>query len=204
MTNKLRLSLVCAIFLAFASVDALAQAKRVVILKADGLPFDLLDSYVERRDPYTGKSVLPWIKSVFYERGTRIGNFYSRGLSLSAPSWALLDTGQPSVIKGNLEFDRLTLHTYDYLDVYSHIIRNSAGLRTGTPGVRVLDEQRLPLLSDAYAVPERHSGVQLFVRGLPTNLGGIKRLFTLQNPKECTWPSRRSTDWSATLPMQRS
>jgi Type I phosphodiesterase / nucleotide pyrophosphatase len=175
---------VLVLFFCFGAIPAWADVERVVILKADGLPFELLDSYVRRTDPYTGKSVLPWIDHVFYQHGTRIRNFYSRGLSLSAPSWALLDTGQPSVIKGNLEFDRLTLQPYDYMNAFAHVVKNIAGGDRATPGVNVLDEQGLPLLSDAYTASERRLSVQIYVRGLPTGVGSMKGLFTLQNPKE--------------------
>src|SRR3954463_11300759 len=88
---------------------AFAQAKRVVILKVDGLQPDIVDSFVRERDPRTGKSLLPWIENVFYERGSRLENFYVRGMSLSGPSWSMLDTGQHLQIKGNVEYDRLTL-----------------------------------------------------------------------------------------------
>ncbi len=185
MTRGLRARLISVILVfCLGAIDARAEVERVVILKADGLPFDILDSFVRKKDPYTGKSVLPWIDQVFYAGGTRLRSFYSRGLSLSAPSWALLDTGQPSVIKGNLEFDRLTLHAYDYLDVFLHVIKNAAGHEVSTPGAQVLDEQRVPLLADAYLPSDRFSSIQLFVRGLPSGLGSAKRMLTLQNPKE--------------------
>jgi hypothetical protein len=96
----------------------------------------------------------------------------------------MLDTGRPSVIKGNLEFDRLTLQHYDYLNVFTYFLRNTTGRKTETTGMRVLDEVRLPLLSDAYSPSERHVGLQLFARGLPLALGSLKRFLTLQNPKE--------------------
>src|ERR1043166_8482164 len=67
-----------------------AQARRVVIIKVDGLPYDEVDRFVHEHDPRTGKSRLPWIEHVFYEHGTRVENFYVRGMSLSAPSWSLL------------------------------------------------------------------------------------------------------------------
>ena len=35
-----------------------------------------------------GKSLLPWFDYVFFRNGTRITNFYVRGMSLSAPSWS--------------------------------------------------------------------------------------------------------------------
>jgi hypothetical protein len=163
--------------------EAWSAVDRVVILKVDGLQFDILNSFVRRKDPRTGKSVLPWIDYLFYEHGTQFQNFYSRGLSLSAPSWALLDSGQPSVIKGNLEFDRLTLRPYDYLNMFTHVLKNSTGSTTATPGAQVLDEQGLPLLSDAYALTEKYVSLQLLSRGLMSNPKSATRLFGLQSPK---------------------
>ena len=93
-----------------------AQAKRIVAVQVDGLPYAVVDRYVKERDPRTGKSQLPWIDYLFYQHGTRLTNFYVRGLSLSAPSWSLIDTGQHLQIKGNVEFDRCTMQTYDYLN----------------------------------------------------------------------------------------
>ena len=92
-----------------------AAVGRLVVVKVDGLPFATVDRFVRERDPRTGKSLLPWFEHVFYERGARLENFYVRGTSLSGPSWSLLDTGQHLQIKGNVEFDRYTLHSYDYL-----------------------------------------------------------------------------------------
>ncbi|MDQ3472245.1 MAG: hypothetical protein M3447_00765, partial [Acidobacteriota bacterium] len=72
--------------------NSFAQAKRLVVLKVDGLPYSILDSAVQKKNPRTGKSQLPWVEHVFYQRGARLSNFYVRGMSLSAPSWSLLDT----------------------------------------------------------------------------------------------------------------
>ncbi|MGH9800598.1 MAG: hypothetical protein ACRD82_09560, partial [Blastocatellia bacterium] len=96
------------------SSSAKAQAKRVVVIKADGLSYDHIERFVAERNPATGESLLPAIKRVFYDNGTVLRNFYVRGISLSAPSWSLLDTGQHLQIKGNVEYDRFTLRTYDY------------------------------------------------------------------------------------------
>jgi hypothetical protein len=167
-----------------ATPNGRTATERVVILKADGLPYDTLDSVVRARNPQTGKSVLPWIDYVFYQRGVRLRNFYSRGLSLSAPSWALLDSGQPGIIKGNLEFDRLTLRSYDYLNLFARVLRRATGKEIGTPAIEVMDEQRTPVLSDAYAVSERNVGAQVLTRVLPNSVQNMKRLLTLQGPKE--------------------
>jgi hypothetical protein len=168
------------------SINAASATDRVVILKADGLPFDLVDRWVREKDPRTGKSMLPWIDHVFYQGGARVSNFYTRGLTLSAPSWAMLDTGRYSLIKGNAEFDRLTLDTYDYLDIFSFVLKNSAGRITDTVAAQVLDEYEVPLMADAYSPSDRHVGIQLVARGLKSIsiAGGFKRLLTLQNPKE--------------------
>src|ERR1051326_2814680 len=78
-----------------ASIAATStRAKRLVLIKIDGWPHRLVDEFANETDPETGKSRLPWIKNVFYENGARVSNFYVRGMSLSAPSWSLLDTGQ--------------------------------------------------------------------------------------------------------------
>ena len=84
-----------ALFLLFLFADrGLAQTSRLVLIKADGIPFYRLEQFVKERNPETGKSRLPWIDFLFYRGGTRLANFYVRGISLSAPSWSLLDTGQ--------------------------------------------------------------------------------------------------------------
>src|SRR5262250_1139839 len=73
---------------------ATAEVNRIVILKADGLPERLVEQYA--REPAgqgrEGRTRLPWIQYVFGKNGTWLENFYVRGLSLSAPSWSLLDT----------------------------------------------------------------------------------------------------------------
>src|SRR5205085_6199434 len=154
------------ILLLLSHASAFAQAKRVVILKVDGLQPDIVDRFVHERDQTTGKSLLPWIEHVFYERGSRVENFYVRGMSLSAPSWSMLDTGQHLQIKGNVEFDRLTLHAYDYLNFTPFYMRNIAGLSIDMPGTETLDEAGVPLLIDAYAPRERFASFQLYQRGM--------------------------------------
>src|SRR5215210_5449681 len=108
---------------------SLAQTKRLVVIKCDGLPYDLIDRLVKQRDSQSGKSVLPWIDHIFYQRGARLSNFYVRGMSLSAPSWSMLETGQHLQIKGNVEFDRYTLRSYDYLNFFPFYLGQITGSR---------------------------------------------------------------------------
>ena len=142
-----------------------AQTKRLVLVKFDGLPYGLVDRFVKERDPRTGKSQLPWIDHIYYQRGARLANFYVRGMSLSGPSWSLLETGQHLQIKGNVEFDRFTLKTYDYLNFVPFIVLSATGERVDMAAVEVLDSLKTPMLVDAYPHNERYVTFSLFQRG---------------------------------------
>src|SRR5437762_5641548 len=165
-------SLIAFLLLCFATAS-FAQTKRLVVVKCDGLPFDVVDHFVKQRDPQSGKSVLPWIDYIFYQRGSRLSNFYVRGMSLSAPSWSLLETGQHLQIKGNVEFDRYSLYAYDYLNFIPLYVAGVTGYRVDMPGVEVLDSLGLPLLPDAYPHSERYITYSIFLRN--------PRYSTLQN-----------------------
>ncbi|HLE63218.1 MAG TPA: alkaline phosphatase family protein, partial [Pyrinomonadaceae bacterium] len=136
-----------------------------MLVKFDGLPYGLVDRFVKERDPRTGKSQLPWIDHIYYQRGARLANFYVRGMSLSGPSWSLLETGQHLQIKGNVEFDRFTLKTYDYLNFVPFIVLSATGERVDMAAVEVLDSLKTPMLVDAYPHNERYVTFSLFQRG---------------------------------------
>lgn len=162
-----------------------AQTRRLVLLKVDGLPQRMVEKYVRERNPRTGKSQLPWIEHVFYQRGSRLENFYTRGISLSGPSWAILDTGQHAQIKGNVEFDRYTLHAYDYLNFIPYYLAYAGQVRVDMPGAEVLDETGTPLLMDAFPYDERYMSFQLYQRGTrwTTLQRGLQNKFT-RSPRE--------------------
>jgi len=155
------------------AISTQAQAKRVVILKVDGLPYDTVDRFVRERDPETGKSRLPWFDFIFYQNGTRLTNFYVRGMSLSGPSWSLIDTGQHLQIKGNVEFDRYIFHTYDYLNFVPFYFKQAYRGNVDMPGTEVIDSLGLRLLMDAYDNYQRLPGSQLYGRG--ARLGTLQR-----------------------------
>ena len=176
---------VFAFVLLCAAGTSLAQTKRLVIIKCDGLPYDLVDRLVKQHDPQSGKSLLPWIDHIFYQRGARLSNFYVRGMSLSAPSWSLLETGQHLQIKGNVEYDRYTLHTYDYLNFLPLYVGGIVGARVDMRAIEVLDSLGLPVLSDAYAHNERYLSYSLFLRNprYSTLQSGLQNRF-MKSPKE--------------------
>ena len=134
-----------------------AQTRRAVVIKVDGLPEDLLEKNIDQ---------LPWIRHVFIERGAWVRNFYVRGISLSAPSWSMLDTGQHMVIRGNAEFDRFIPRNYDYLNFFPFYVGYARSRRTDMPGVEVLDQAGIPLLSDGFPRDRRYQGMQLYQRGV--------------------------------------
>ncbi len=166
-------------------VVAFGQVKRVVVVKVDGLPNDLTDRFVKERDARTGKSQLPWIDHVFYQHGTRLSNFYVRGMSLSAPSWSILDTGQHLQVKGNVEFDRYTLHAYDYLNWIPFYFKSAAAMRIDMPGTEILDSLGIPLLFDAFPHEDRYISFQLYQRGMrfATLRAALQKNF-LKSPRE--------------------
>ncbi len=168
-----------------ASLSAVDRgaAKRLVILKVDGLNADLLYKAIAEKDPQTGRSRLPWMEQIFVRNGTIFENFYTRGISLSTPSWSMLDSGQHTVIRGNVEFDRFTGRVYDYLNFFPLYINRGRGQREDMPGVEVLDEAGIPLLRDRFPANEQLGGFELFQRGVnwTTLKKGIERELTKEN-----------------------
>lgn len=150
-----------------ATLPVWAEVQRVVVLKIDGLPPRLLQQHK-----------LPWIERVFGENGTQFDNFYVRGLSLSAPSWSMLDTGRPLEIHGNVEYDRYTLRPYDYLNFVPLYFSAATSSRIDMRGVELLDEIGVPLLLDRFPASQRHQTFQLLQRGVrwETLKSSLKRL----------------------------
>ena len=168
------------------AVGALAEDKRIVIIKLDGVPQELLEQELLRTDPATNKSVLPWIDRVFKQQGARLANFYVRAISLSTPSWSLLDTGQHLQIRGNAEFDRYTYHVDDYLNFFPFYVGYALSHRVDMPGVEILDDLGTPLLIDRFPYPATYQSFQLFQRGVrwKTLQNGFQRHFTSRSLRD--------------------
>lgn len=142
------------------------HARRIVILKVDGLSADLLYNTMRQSDAASGKSRLPWFAHIFAANGIIFQNFYTRGITLSAPSWSMLDTGHHAIIRGNVEYDRYTGHIYDYLNFFPFYIGYARNRQVDMPGVEVLDRAGIPLLIDAFPYAQRFQSFQLFQRGV--------------------------------------
>lgn len=158
------------------------NVKRLVIVKVDGLSKNFLDKYISAKDKKTGRSYLPWFEEIFYRNGTRLENFYSRGLSLSTPSWVVLDTGQHLQIKGNIEYDRMTERSYDYLGFISYYVNYGLKNQVDMPATEVLDTIKTPLLIDAFPYEKRYQSYQLLQRG--TDWGVMANGFLNMFPRQ--------------------
>lgn len=163
-----------------------AEVRRVVIFKLDGVNADLLHQWMTRTEARSGRSCLPWINEIFGNQGTRIENFFVRGISLSAPSWSLLDTARHQIIHGNVEYDRWTLEPYDYLNFFPFYVNSGEGKRVDMPAVETLDENGIPLLIDSFSPSERWQSLQLYQRGNEWTVirQGVPHHFSGRSPKE--------------------
>src|SRR5260370_9685988 len=111
-------------------------------------------------------------------------------MSLSAPSWSLIDTGQHLHIKGNVEFDRAMMHAYDCLNFSPFYAQQATRGSVDMPGTGVPNAVGVGLLLDAYDSYERVQGYQLYQRG--------PRLATLKNTGEehfLKHPARLATEF---------
>jgi hypothetical protein len=163
-----------------------ARPRRLVVIKADGVPAGLVERWLKTPDTRTGRGTLPWIEHVFADRGARVRNFYVRGISLSTSSWTMLDSGYHSVIRGNAEFDRFTLRVYDYLNFFPFYLNYARSRRIDMPAVEVLDQAGIPLLIDRYPSKNRYQGLQLLQRGIwwKTLERGLRKRITTRSPKQ--------------------
>ena len=164
-SRRLNVLIVAVIILVGQNYAAAQNVKRVVVIKTDGLPAYTVENYVKMRDSQTGKSMLPWFDEIFYKNGARLDNFYVRGTSLSAPSWSQLDTGQHLQIKGNVEYDRFAINQYDYLNFIPFYINYGLRKKVDMPASEVMDQLKIPLLSDAFPFERKYTSPQLLGRG---------------------------------------
>lgn len=185
-------------------IASFAQTKRIVVIKADGLSYDHIERFVAERDPATGESLLPAIKRIFYDNGARLQNFCVRGMSLSAPSWSLLDTGRHLQIKGNVEYDRYTLRTYDYLNFLPYYVEYLRSQQVDKIGVEILDGLGIPLLFDAFDYQQRYQSYQLFQRATrwTTALDAPKSLFADKSLRDLAGEWAGGVDFRVTITNQ--
>lgn len=175
--------LLLAVLLAVA--PASGEVRRVVMIKVDGLPPGLIEQYT-RPSGQPERTRLPRIAEIFNRNGAIVENFYVRGLSLSAPSWSLLDTGRHLRIHGNVEYDRYTLRPWDYLNFFPFYVGYALSRDVDMRAVQLLDRQGVPLLIDRFPYDQRYQSFQLLQRGVrwSTLEASLKHEFAARSLKD--------------------
>lgn len=162
---------------------------RLLIIKVDGLSPWLLDALIDPDDPAkldrlpdpegfwraiemfreeTGQQVLlPNLKHYFYDQGVRAENMFAATITLSAVSWSVIETGQPSVIKEHMTFDRHTSYMRGHLDGLRDTLEIVAGRSRKTSALWQLDQVGVSPFSDAFNPLRRYEIPQLFYRLQP-------------------------------------
>lgn len=161
------------------------QRARVILFKVDGLSGLLIEAALDPQSeavlrlPYPGRfredyratqtlltreELLPNMKEYFVRQGVRAETIFTGTLPLSAPVWAQIDSGQPSIIKRNYSFNRAS----GVSNVYLNGLFDSAGkLIKGsgrTHALWELDLLGIPILPDAFPPERVWSSLQILSR----------------------------------------
>ncbi|MGH9803938.1 MAG: alkaline phosphatase family protein [Candidatus Acidiferrales bacterium] len=169
-----------------AAQESPTPRPRLVQIKVDGLSPLLLDALMDPDDPEklgrlpdpegfrraielfrieTGqRDLLPNLRRYFYDEGVRAGEMYSATMTLSAVAWGVIETGQPSVVKRHMTFNRnngyLRGHLDGFRDTMEIIVRRSRK----TSALWELDQAGVSLFSDAFNPLRRYELPQIFYR----------------------------------------
>ncbi len=169
-----------------AKPDYSDRPGRLVLIKSDGLPPDLLAAVAMperseylRRLPYaeelqqameayrkrTGREIiLPNIRRYFFENGVYAENTYSETLTLSAVAWSVIETGQPSVVKGHGTFSRDTSYVRSHLDGFRDTMDAMRHQGEKTSALWNLDQAGVSLVMDAYDLDRTWTSPHIYRR----------------------------------------
>ncbi len=200
---------------------------RLIVLKIDGLSPLLLDALMDPDNPEklarlpdpegfrravalfrleTGQQdLVPNLRRYFYEQGVRADNMYSATTTLSSVAWAVIETGQPSVVKRHMAFNRNNGYLRSHLDGFRDTLEFSLRRGRKTNAVWELDQSGVSLFSDAFNPLRRYETPGMFYRLTPTRyLSGLgKAYLTAGQPISDPWEIMRrhlasrveSADW---------
>ena len=159
---------------------------RLIQIKVDGLSPLLLDALMDPDDPEklarlpdaegfrraielyrleTGqRDLLPNLRQYFYEDGVRATEMYSATMTLSAVAWGVIETGQPSVVKRHMTFNRSNGYVRGHLDGFRDTFEIVAGRSRKTSALWELDQAGVALFSDAFNPLRRYEIPQIYYR----------------------------------------
>lgn len=159
---------------------------RLILIKVDGLPPALVAAaaFPDRPDlvgrlPYahqfrravdlyrqqTGRQlIMPNVRKYFFTEGVVCDNMFAQTLTLSAASWSVIDTGQPSVVKKHGTFSRDTCYLRSHLDGFRDTWDALRHRGEKTSAVWNLDQVGVSLMLDAYDLQRTWTSPQIYSR----------------------------------------
>ncbi len=169
---------------------------RLIIIKVDGLSPILIDALMDPDNPekvnrlpdpegfhravalfrlQTGsRDLVPNLRRYFYQQGVVAENMYSSTTTLSAIAWSVIETGQPSVIKRHMYFNRANGQLRGYLDAFRDTWDIAWRRGRKTTAVWELDQTGVSLFADAFQPLRRYDTPQMYYRLTPASyLGGM-------------------------------
>ncbi|MFQ5663670.1 MAG: hypothetical protein ACE5HL_07555 [Terriglobia bacterium] len=173
---------------------------RLVEIKVDGLSPLLVDALIDPEDPeklarlpdpegfrrairlwqlQTGQQdLLPNLRHYFYERGVHAENMFSATTTLSAIAWGVIETGQPSVVKRHMAFNRSNGYLRSHLDGFRDTLEFVKRRGRKTNALWMLDQVGVSLFSDAFNPLRRYETPQIYYRLTPRDyLVGMARAY---------------------------
>ncbi len=184
----LLLSLTC---LGWAWAQEPQPRPRVIEIKIDGTSPLLVDALLYPEDPvrlnrlpdpegfrraiqlfryYTDREdLLPNLRHYIYVNGVRVENIFSATVTLSAVSWALIDSGQPSVVKQHMSFSRQTGYCRSHLDGFRDTMEFILRRGRKTNALWTLDQVGISLLRDAFNPLRVYTTPQIYYRLTPAS-----------------------------------
>lgn len=171
-----------------ASLEARVEDPRLVLIKLDGLPALVLEAAIEPEGPASerlphpdlfreahrysrsvqGRDILlPNLETYFFRQGARPQTLFTTTLPVSSPSWAVIDTGQPSIVKNNYYFNRSSGELHFYLDQFRESRDTLARGAGKTTALWQLDLLGVPLMLDAFPPERTFTSIQTLYRRRP-------------------------------------
>lgn len=162
------------------------ERPRVIVIKVDGLSPWVVEAAVHPEDDVAvlrldnpaqfrravanvrralgRQQLLPNIERYFFRQGVRAQHMYSATATLSAVAWSVIDTGQPSIVKGHGVFERDTGYMRSYLDFLRDMLDLIKRGGDKTLAVWVLDQAGVSLVADAFEEDRVWMAPQMYVR----------------------------------------
>ncbi|MBI2955965.1 MAG: alkaline phosphatase family protein [Acidobacteria bacterium] len=187
------------------------ERPRLIVLKVDGLSPLLVDALMNPDDPEKlnrltdpegfrravalvrlrsgQQELLPNLRRYFYEQGVVAEQMFSATTTLSSIAWGVIDTGQPSIVKRHMTFNRNNGFLRSHLDGFRDTMEFSLRRGRKTNALWELDQAGVSLFADAFQPLRRYETPQIYYRLTPRDyLVGLAEAYgTAGKPLSNPW-----------------